>query len=224
MPQTSVLCAVENRALARIYEKALTGEGYHVVVVHDGEWALQAIEESCPDEILLDVSSGYGPYTGTITVPGDAVAGNTRMRVRVNYNAPPPACGTTSYGEAEDYTINVGGEQSTLTIDPAAIDFGTVPVDAEGSSVLTLGADGSAPINFSIGVEYGAKASVGGGQCDPTLRSSPFEGTGFTAAAQKDPNQLLFEGFEAGVPPAGWTTIVTWTSSSANMAGEIRSV
>jgi CheY-like chemotaxis protein/tetratricopeptide (TPR) repeat protein len=56
MPQTSVLCAVENRALARIYQKALTGEGYHVVVVHDGERALQAIEESCPDEILLDVS------------------------------------------------------------------------------------------------------------------------------------------------------------------------
>ncbi len=161
------------------------------------------------EQITLDVASGYGPYTGTITVPGDATAGMTRMRVRVSYSSAPPACGTTSYGEAEDYTINVGGEQSELTIDPTAIDFGTVPVDAEGSSVLTLGADGSAPINFSIGVEYGAKASVGGGQCDPALRTSPFEAPGFTAAAEKDPNQLLFEGFEAGVPPAGWTTIVT---------------
>ena len=36
MHQPTVLCAVENRDLAQIYRKALSGEGYRVVVVHDG--------------------------------------------------------------------------------------------------------------------------------------------------------------------------------------------
>jgi len=172
------------------------------------------------EQITLDTYFGTGPYTGTITVPAEATPGMTRMRVRLNYYSEPGPCGATSYGEAEDYTINVGGEQSTLTIDPAAIDFGTVAPDATGGTTLTLGADGEAQINFDIAVEYTAKASIGGGQCDPTLRTSPFQSEGFVAPADKDPNQLLFEGFEAGVPPTGWSTIVnnTYTWESATYA------
>jgi hypothetical protein len=166
------------------------------------------------EEIILDVSSGYGPYTGTINVPGDATPGMTRMRVRVSYSTPPPPCGSTSWGEAEDYTVNVGGEQSELSIDPESIAFGPAPPGATGSTTLTLGAVGSANINFDIAIEYAGKASVGGGQCDPTLRTSPFEGEGFVEAAEKDPSQLLYEGFEGTVPPAGWTAEVnnpeTW--------------
>jgi len=171
------------------------------------------------ESIALDVFSGYGPYTGTITPPADATPGFTRMRVRLSYYSLPPACGATSYGEAEDYTINVGGEVSSLTIDPASIDFGTVQVNATGSAELTLGADGGAPINFSIGIEYASKASYGGGQADPTLRRSPFEGEPAIPAQSKGAAQLLFEGFEGGVvPPADWTAVVnnayTWEIDS----------
>jgi len=56
MHQPTVLCAVEDRDLAQIYQKALAGEGYRVTVVHDGEQALRAIAEARPDELLLDVS------------------------------------------------------------------------------------------------------------------------------------------------------------------------
>ncbi len=171
------------------------------------------------EKIVLDVNYGYGPYSGTITPPGDALAGFTRMRVRISYSTEPAACGATSYGEAEDYTINVGGEQSILTIDPDRIDFGTVPPGATGNSTLTLGADGTAPISYSIAIEYGAKNAVGGGQSEPALRTNPFRGTGHTPAADKNPNQLLFEGFEGGtVPPPDWTAVVnnayTWEIDS----------
>ena len=45
-----------------------------------------------------------------ILVPTDAVAGPTRMRVRKNYNASPTdPCGFNSFGQVEDYTVNVGG-------------------------------------------------------------------------------------------------------------------
>lgn len=44
---------------------------------------------------------------GTINIPSDAQLGNTRMRVRTSYTLSPPACGAISYGQAEDYTINI---------------------------------------------------------------------------------------------------------------------
>ncbi|MFN3754983.1 GEVED domain-containing protein [Flavobacterium sp.] len=46
---------------------------------------------------------------GSITVPGDALAGNTRMRVVKKWNAYSDSCNTvnTGYGQAEDYTLAV---------------------------------------------------------------------------------------------------------------------
>lgn len=45
-----------------------------------------------------------------ITVPTDAVAGETRMRVRKKFNSfSADPCGSYSFGQTEDYTVNVGG-------------------------------------------------------------------------------------------------------------------
>ncbi len=56
MADRVVLCALDNRDLSRIFDKALRGEGYRVVMVHDGEQAVRAIDESEPDLLLLDIS------------------------------------------------------------------------------------------------------------------------------------------------------------------------
>ncbi len=46
--------------------------------------------------------------TGNVVVPEDAKLGNTRMRVRTNYgSAAPSPCGDASYGQIEDYTIDI---------------------------------------------------------------------------------------------------------------------
>ena len=45
----------------------------------------------------------------TFTVPATALAGPTRMRVSMKYNAAQTACESFSYGEVEDYTVNIGG-------------------------------------------------------------------------------------------------------------------
>ncbi|MCB9000531.1 MAG: M4 family metallopeptidase [Bacteroidales bacterium] len=52
-------------------------------------------------------SSSSGTLSGTFTVPSDAVLGTTRMRVTMKYNSAATACETFSYGEVEDYTVNV---------------------------------------------------------------------------------------------------------------------
>ncbi len=46
--------------------------------------------------------------SGTISIPTSASTGSTRMRVVMSYNATPSdPCATFSYGEVEDYTVNI---------------------------------------------------------------------------------------------------------------------
>ncbi|MBS1581283.1 MAG: choice-of-anchor J domain-containing protein [Bacteroidetes bacterium] len=52
-------------------------------------------------------SDGSVHFTGTIDVPPTALAGPTRMRVRLTYNTAPLPCGTQAWGETEDYTVDV---------------------------------------------------------------------------------------------------------------------
>ncbi len=68
------------------------------------------------DELVLDnyeIADGAasGSYTETtqITIPSDAPLGEHLMRVKTNWNAgvPDDACAETTYGETEDYMVNV---------------------------------------------------------------------------------------------------------------------
>ena len=68
------------------------------------------------DELVLDnyviaSGAGSGTYTETtqIVLPADAILGEHSMRVKTNWNAgvPDDACELTTYGETEDYMVNV---------------------------------------------------------------------------------------------------------------------
>lgn len=71
------------------------------------------------EKVATGSSSSSGNLTGTFTVPTTALAGQTRMRVQMKYGSASTACETFSYGEVEDYTVNVGAAAI------AGITFGT---------------------------------------------------------------------------------------------------
>jgi len=54
-------------------------------------------------------SSSSGTLSSAFTVPTSAISGPTRMRISMKYNVAQTACETFSYGEVEDYTVNIGG-------------------------------------------------------------------------------------------------------------------
>lgn len=58
-------------------------------------------------ELLFSGGPSTTTVTGTLTVPTSALTGTTRMRVSMKWNAAPSYCETFSYGEVEDYTLNV---------------------------------------------------------------------------------------------------------------------
>ena len=62
--------------------------------------------EDAGEEVFSGV--GSSTVTGSLTVPSSAL-GLTRMRVSMKWNAEPTPCETFSYGEVEDYTVQISG-------------------------------------------------------------------------------------------------------------------
>jgi hypothetical protein len=95
------------------------GTDYPITVINGDAWSW---EEQCgiwvdwnQDEDFDDpgektiAEMDFSTFTATITPPEDANLGNTRMRIRIIESGDPQPCGITTYGEVEDYTINVTG-------------------------------------------------------------------------------------------------------------------
>ncbi|MBN1338735.1 MAG: T9SS type A sorting domain-containing protein [Bacteroidales bacterium] len=122
------------------------GESYNISVVNGttqwpsdqcGMWVDWNQDEdfSDPNETLtVGGTPGVGPYTATITPPADAVPGDTRLRIRITYTGSVVECGSTTFGEVEDYTISVLG---WLLVDPTS---GTIQAGNSDNVSVTLDA------------------------------------------------------------------------------------
>ncbi|RPI73838.1 MAG: hypothetical protein EHM45_20155, partial [Desulfobacteraceae bacterium] len=94
-----------------------------------------AFEEN---EVVFSGNS-QGGLNGNFTIPSIALSGNTRMRITMKYAGAPSACEIFSYGEVEDYTVQI----------PAT---DTVPPEIE--SVYPLPDQNSAAVDVSLIVVF----------------------------------------------------------------------
>ena len=78
-------------------------EGYAVFIDYnkDGDFS------DAGETVWTKATSTTTPVSGTVTIPATATLGSTRMRVSMKYNGTPTACETFSYGQVEDYTVNI---------------------------------------------------------------------------------------------------------------------
>lgn len=70
--------------------------------------------------------------SGSFTVPTTALVGTTRMRVSMKYNASPTSCETFSFGEVEDYTVNISLTARIDETSNAGISFNLYPNPVKG--------------------------------------------------------------------------------------------
>ena len=84
------------------------------------------------EEFTLSTTNNL-TFTGTFTAPLGTTPGAVRMRVRLTFTGSVLPCGTTSFGEVEDYTLNV------LTIDDGVFLGGSGRGDAQLAFPNTTG-------------------------------------------------------------------------------------
>ncbi len=103
-------------------------EGYAVFIDYnqDGDFA------DAGETAFTKATSKTTPATGTITIPATALLGATRMRVSMKYNGTPTSCETFTYGQVEDYTVNITATGRIEETSPARISFNLYPNPVKG--------------------------------------------------------------------------------------------
>lgn len=105
-------------------------------------------------EQILSVAPNQNATTSaSFTIPTNALETNTRMRVSMSYNAIPTACQSFTYGEVEDYTINIQNAAPD-TVKP----------------VITL--NGASTINLNVGDTYNELSATATDNRDGTLTNA----------------------------------------------------
>jgi len=121
-----------------------------------------------PAELVYTSPLGVGPHSGSIAIPVNATLGQTRMRIRLHDSALGPnvtPCGTSTYGQVEDYTVNI--DISTGLSDAGSLQLGVFPNPSNGDLFVRHNIDGPAQLEvFDITgqVVYSAQRSLVSGE------------------------------------------------------------
>jgi Zn-dependent metalloprotease len=124
-------------------------EGYSVWIDYnkDGDFA------DSGEQVWTAAASQTTPVSGSFTVPTSATNGATRLRVSMKYNGVPTSCEAFSYGEVEDYTVNLSAGTPDTT-----------------APVITL--NGASTINLEVGDTYNEPGATATDNEDGNLTSS----------------------------------------------------
>jgi hypothetical protein len=95
--------AVYTISITPQWTSSVYNEGYSVWIDYnkDGDFT------DAGEQVWTKAASSTTPVTGTVTIPTGATLGTTRMRVSMKYNGIPTSCEAFSYGQVEDYTVNI---------------------------------------------------------------------------------------------------------------------
>lgn len=115
--------------------------------------------------------------TGTLTIPAGTVATTTRMRVSMKYDGAQTVCETFSYGEVEDYAVEITSGSPEVCSVPTGLAVTTVT-----SSTVDLSWNDVSPANdFAIRMR-----EQGGAWSTYTANTNGASFTGLTAATSYD--------------------------------------
>jgi bacillolysin len=135
------------------WTSSVYSEGYAIFIDYnqDGDFA------DSGETVWTKATSTTTPVTGSITIPSTAALGTTRVRVSMKYNGTPTSCETFSYGQVEDYSINITASGAVAVEEIAA---GFVETTETSSFALYPNpVESELNVSFSNSVGYSYKIS-----------------------------------------------------------------
>ncbi len=143
------------------------------------------------EEMVCESNVGADLNTFNITVPTDVLSGNKTMRIRLKYSGDDcgEPCGTTSYGEVEDYTVIINSSFTDwLTYNPIS---GSIPA----SGMVNIGVEFNST-SMTEGTYY---ADIAANSNDPEVPTVIIPCTLHVTNAPRVNLMALLEGpFDAG--------------------------
>ena len=99
------------------YQTGFTGTGYAEYFRIYADWNQNGVFTDAGEQLVSSTNTAVvtGVRSATFTVPTTAKSGATRLRLVMSDNSATNSCGSYSYGETEDYTLNVTGGTFALT-------------------------------------------------------------------------------------------------------------
>ncbi len=160
------------------------------------------------EQVWTQAPTQNTPVSGTFTVPTGATATSTRMRVSMQYNAIPTECESFTYGEVEDYTIDIGG-----TAPDTEAPSNPTNLSASGTTDTTTDLSWNASSD-NVGVTgyevFSNNSSIG------TVTGTSANITGLVAGST---TQFQVRAFDAAGNNSGFSNTVTVTTTGGGGGG-----
>lgn len=159
-------------------------------------------------ETAFEHNGGTEVSSGSITIPNNAINGETRLRVRGYFNAISNACDQTSYGETEDYKVVISSGKESMVIGAQISAVTESSID-----IVWQAAGNSNPTGFTL------LQSTDGSTFTPlvTVANSIFayQHTGLNSGSTYY-YQIIANGTVDSDPRTIWGTTTTSTTASLN--------
>ena len=149
------------------------------------------------DELILDnhLIAAVGTSTVQVTIPSDATLGSHVMRAKANWNSvvPDDACEVTSYGETEDYTVNIVESLGINDIELADLRIYPNPVDGNYVTIKSpIGGDKQIEL-FDINGRRVLSTIITGDRLDISSINTGFYMVEVTINGYKKVSKLIIE-------------------------------
>ena len=127
-------------------------EGYAVFIDYNNDGDFTDSGET----VFTRTATTATPVSGSFTIPSTTTLGAKRMRVSMKYNGVPTSCEAFSYGQVEDYTINVTSSAKEIdATTPLTFSLYPNPVKGDVLNISDFEGEASFRIFSAVGQDLG---------------------------------------------------------------------
>jgi chitodextrinase len=149
---TSVVRGTTNTiTITPTWTGTIYSEGYAVFIDYNNDGDFTDAGET----VFTRSATTATPVSGSFTIPSTTTLGAKRMRVSMKYNGVPTSCEAFSYGQVEDYTINVTSTAKEIETTPLTFSLYPNPVKGDVLNISDFEGEASYRIFSAVGQDLG---------------------------------------------------------------------